>query len=273
MGCFYLRAHGSSTESEEPVGATRKWVFCTASLGRNRTMAHIRPEVHKAVAENDIGDVVFQDPLSEDARKAKRNLVAASFAALLVAALDLQISGFLGLQTASGATIGSNITKGLACLVVLYFVTVFLLAAFVDYSAWKFKRERALVKPYLELIAMVEAHFHTTGEQVKNATQRVAGIVVERDMRSQVEFQEVMSESQGQLRSIQEQAASLHVEIQPLLAHWSRTVSKAERLTWRLRARFLSLWLLDLGLPVLLAAAAVWKTSLGLSDVWLKVTA
>lgn len=238
-----------------------------------RLMAHIRPDVYKSIAENDIGEVVFQDPFTEETRKAKRNLVAASFGALLIAALDLQVNGFLGLQTVTGATLGGSLTRGLACLIVAYFLAAFVLAAFVDYSAWKFKREQVLVQPYLDLVSMLEAHFHGTGEQVQNATHRVNGLTVEQDMRSQVAFQQIMSEATGQLRSIQEGMRSFYEEAKPLLASWATLIAKAERLSWRLRARFFSLWLLDILVPLFLAGFAIWRTFGGVSSVWWKVAA
>lgn len=234
---------------------------------------YIRPDIYKSIAENDIGDVVFQDPFTEETRKAKRNLVAASFGALLIAALDLQVTGFLGLQTVTGATLGWSITKGLACLLVAYFLAAFLLAAFVDYSAWKFKRERVLVRPYLELVSMLEAHFYLTGEQVQNATYHIKGFVVEGDMRSQVEFQKLMSDTQGQLKSIQGNMSSFYEETKPLLAKWTNLIAKADRLSWRLRARFLSLWLLDILVPLVLAGLAIWRTYDCMSSVWSKFAA
>lgn len=234
-------------------------------------MAHIRPDVYKLIEENDFGEVVFQDPFTEETRKAKRNVVAAGFGGLLIAALDLQVNGFLGLQTATGATLGGDITKGLACLIVGYFLAAFILAAFVDYSAWKFKRERVLVKPYLDLVSMLEAHFHVTGEQVQNATHRISGVVVEYDMRSQVEFQQILSDTKGQLRSIQENLDSFYEEAKPLLLKWANLVAKAERLSWRLRARFFSLWLLDVLVPLAISSFAIWRTYGGLSSVWEKI--
>lgn len=236
-------------------------------------MAYIRPDLYKAISENDIGDVVFQDPFSEEARKAKRNLVAASFAALLIAALGLQVNGFLGLQTLTGATLGGSITKGLACLITAYFLCGFLLSAYVDYAAWKFKRERVLVRPYLDLIEMLEAHVHVTGEQIDNATRRVQGIVIEGDMQSQVHFQEAIQNTSGQLTSIQESVRSLHDEFKPLLVHWSGLAAKLDRLSWRLRARFLSLWVLDLLIPFLLAITAIWRTYDGMPSVLWKIVA
>ena len=234
-------------------------------------MSYIRPEVYKKIAENDINDVVFADPFQEEARKAKRNVIASSFGALLIAMLELQISGFLGLQTATGTSLGVAITKGLAFLVVVYFLAAFLLSAYVDYSAWKFRRERYLVEPYLDLIRMLEAHIQVMGEQVANATGRLSGIVIERDMQSQVSFQQAIGEASGQLKSIHENGIALYREMRPLIEHWSAVVKKAERLSWRLRARFLSLWLLDIAVPLALAGLAIWKTYGSVPSVWSKI--
>lgn len=227
-------------------------------------MAYIRPEVHKAVEENDLAAVVFQDPFGEEARKAKRNLVAASFGALLIASLQLQVSGFLGLQTATGTAVGAIVTKGLACLTVLYFLAGFSFYAFVDYSAWKFKRERYLIKPYLDLVRILENHLNNLGEQVNNATSRLRGIVVEKDMPSEVDFQIRINEAQRQLESIAKHGKDLYGEFRPLIQRWSETIQATDRLSLRLKARFASLWLLDILLPLTLACFAIWRTYDGL---------
>lgn len=234
-------------------------------------MAYIRPSVYKEITDNNIDDVVFQDPFQEETRKAKRNLVVASFGALLIATLELQVNGFLGIQTVTGAALGAAITKGLACITVLYFLASFAFSAFVDYSAWKFKRERYLVKPYLELISMLEAHVQATGEQVNNATHSITALSFEKEMQAEIELQRSIRESLGQLNSIKDSMDSLHEEIRPLLAHWSKIVERTKRLTWRLRARFASLWILDILVPILLAGFAIWKTYSGLASIASKV--
>lgn len=234
-------------------------------------MAQVREALYKAIAENDIDAVVFQDPFQDEARKAKRNLVAASFAALLIAVLDLQINGFLGLQTATGAGLGASITKGLAFITVTYFLAAFLLSAFVDYSAWKFRRERVLVKPYLELVSMVEGRFDVTAEQIKNAMSQLNHLSFEKEMQEEIALQETIQNSRGQLEAIAKAMSSMHEEARPLFQHWEVTVRKTERLTWRLRARFFSLWVLDILLPLALASIALWKTHNGIFAVAAKV--
>jgi len=234
-------------------------------------MSFIRPEVYKKIEDNNITDVVFEDPFKEEARKAKRNLVASSFIALLIASLDLQIIGFLGLQATTGTSLGGVITRGLVFLIVIYFLVAFLFAAYVDYNAWKFRRERFFVEPYLELIQMLEAHVHVTGEQVSNATNHLRGIVIENDMQSQMSFQQDINKAAGQLKSIHENGIAMYQEMRPLINHWSAMVKNAERLSWRLRARFFSLWILDIAVPLVLASLAIWKTYGSLPSVWSKI--
>lgn len=237
-------------------------------------MSQVRPSIYKAIVENDLNDVVFQDPFSEDARKAKRNLVATSFAAILIAALHLQVSGFLGLQTETGVTMASVVTRGLACLLVFYFLVGFILTAYIDYSAWKFRRERVLVRPYLDLIAILENHTQGVAQQIQNATAQLSGldeIITESSMQAQVTVAGGIESAKGQLLSIHKVIADLQEEFKPLISHWAKTVAKAENLSWRLRTRFLSLWVLDIAAPIFLATLAIWKTHDGLSSVWVKI--
>ena len=235
-------------------------------------MPYLRPEVYQEIEDNNIDDVVFQDPFKQEARKAKRNLVAVSFGALLIAALSLQVNGFLGLQTVTGSALGAEITKGLACIVVLYCLAAFALSAFVDYAAWKFRRERYLVKPYLELIRMLEVHVFATGEQVKNAAGVLDKLASEKDIEARVGAIRAINDCLGQLKQIVGSINALHGEMRPLLAHWERTVQQTRRLSWRLRARFASLWILDIAVPLLLAGFAVIKTYGGIGVVVSKVT-
>lgn len=147
---------------------------------------------------------------------------------------------------------------------VVYILAGFALSAYVDYAAWKFKRERYLTKPYLSLVNMLEAHFRVTEKQISNATARLEGLTFERGMPEETEFQRTVRDSVGQVKSIQQDVQSLYAEIRPLLAHWSGIVSRSNRLAWRLRARFVSLWLLDIIVPVGLAGLAIWRTYEGI---------
>ena len=234
-------------------------------------MSHVRPEVYKAVQENDLNKVVFVDPFSETTRKVKRNLIASSFVALLIAVLKLEITGFLGLQ-ASHLNLGNQLAQGLACAVVIYFFLVFIFSAYIDYSAWQFQRERQQTKPYLDLISMLENHIQVTATQVNNAVEPLQRISLERDTHAQIALDREVSNALGQLKSIDERIKAVAEETRPLLNSWKETIAKMDRLNWRLRARYLGLWTLDIGFPLTLSSLALVETHQGLKLVIERVT-
>lgn len=226
-------------------------------------MSHVRPEVYKAVQENDLNKIVFVDPFSETTRKVKRNLIVSSFIALLIAVLKLEITGFLGLQT-SQLNLGNQLAQGLACAVVIYFFLVFIFSAYIDYSAWQFQRERQQTKPYLDLISMLENHIQVTTAQVNNALEPLQRISLEREASAQVALDREVESALGQLKSIDERIKAVVDEVRPLLNSWKETIAKMNRLSWRLRARFLGLWALDIVFPLALSGLAIAETHRGL---------
>lgn len=226
-------------------------------------MQFIRPDVYKAVKENNLGDVVFQDPFSEGTRKSKRNLVAGGFACLMISILKLQITSFSGLQAVNGS-IGNELAKGLSCVIVMYLLISFAFQAFVDYSAWKFEHERKLVQPYLELISMLESHIQVTSEQVRNAVSPLNQIIDQKtDIRS-INIPKVINGTRQQLDSINQGILNLSIEVSPLLESWRNTVTSMQRLNPRFRVRVVSLWALDIVFPILLSCIAIWQSGTGL---------
>jgi hypothetical protein len=232
----------------------------------NLPMKHVRPEVYKSVQENDLSEIVFVDPFTEVTRKAKRNLIASSFAALLIAVLKLEITGFLGLQT-SRLSLENELAQGLACAVVVYFLLVFTFSVYIDYSAWQFQRERQLTKPYLDLISMLENHIEVTATQVNSAVEPLQRISLERETQAKIALDRDVDRALGQLKSINERIKEIAEETRPLLISWKNTISKMNRLAWRLRARFLGLWGLDILFPLTLGSIAILETYQGLSFV------
>lgn len=233
-------------------------------------MAYIRPNIYRAMKENEVDSIVFQDPFTEETRKKKRNFLAASFACLLITILQLKVTGFLGLQASTG-DLGTELASGLAATIVVYFFINFILFAYIDYMAWKHKREKLLIKPYLEFLKMLESHVHVTGEQIKNAMNGLSGIVIESGMQSEVEFSKIINNASGQLSSIEKHQRELMEEMRPLIEHWKKTILGTKRLTWRLRARFFSLWVLDIILPVSLGIIALGNASSGLQELAIRV--
>lgn len=233
-------------------------------------MAHLRPDIYKAVKENDLDLVLFADPFTETSRKAKRNLLIASFTALLISVLKLEITGFLGLQ-ASGLQLGNELAQGLACAVVIYFFMTFIFSAYIDYAAWQFQREKQSTKPYIDLIQMLENHIHVTAEQIKNAVDPLRSINLEPEIQTQIDVSQKVRSALDKLSSIDNRLNDIANETQPLLKSWKATMEKMERLNWRLRARFVGLWSLDIMFPVALSILAVVKTYQGLWLVFERV--
>ena len=54
-------------------------------------MTYVRPDIYKSIKDNDLSEVIFKDPFSEETRKAKRNLMVASFISVLISILELMI--------------------------------------------------------------------------------------------------------------------------------------------------------------------------------------
>lgn len=234
-------------------------------------MAWIRPEVHKAVTDNDLNSVIFQDPLSETTRRTKRNLLLASFVAILIAVLGLEISGALGFRTKS--PFGNDLAQGFACLVVAYTLVSFIYQAFIDYSAWKFQRERQETEPYLELIRMIEGRISVTGEQIHNATSRLSGVTANLDQNQQWrnELSKDVTSALGQSRAIERDLSEFISEVRPLLGRWKLTMKKMDHLKARLRVRFVSLWVWEIILPLSLGSLAIAKTMDGVAPVLQKI--
>ncbi|MCG7496444.1 hypothetical protein MHO82_06195 [Vibrio sp. Of7-15] len=234
-------------------------------------MAQVRPEIYKAITDNDIENVIFSDPFSDVARKSKRNLLAAGFIGLLISVLNLEISGFLGLK-ATNMNLGNDIAQGLAFLIILYFFLSFMFHAYIDYSAWNFEREKQLTKPYFDLVHLIEGHINVTGEQIKNATSKLDSLSDEESIQAQIEVSKEVKSARQQLDSINTQLSSVISEVNPLISSWRNTIGKMDNLSMRLKARFISLWGLDVIFPLVVASIALYQCYSGVPALILKLT-
>ena len=234
-------------------------------------MAQVRPETYKAIEDNDMGNVIFSDPFSDVARKSKRNLIASGFIGLLISGLNLEINGFLGLK-ATNMNLGNDIAQGLTFLIILYFFLSFLFHAYIDYSAWNFEREKQLTKPYFDLIHLIEGQISVTGEQIKSATFKLDSLSYEPSMQAQIEVSKDVKNARQQLDAINTQLSSVISEVNPLINSWRNTIGKMDNLTVRLKARFVSLWVLDIIFPLAVASLALYQCSSGIPALFLKLT-
>jgi hypothetical protein len=234
-------------------------------------VAQVRPEIYKAISENNMDNVIFSDPFSDVARKSKRNLLAAGFIGLLISVLNLEISGFLGLK-ATNMNLGNELAQGLAFLILLYFISSFIFHAYIDYSAWNFESEKQLTKPYFDLVDLVESQINVTGEQIQNATSKLDSLSNEESMQAQVEVIKEINSARKQLESINTQLSAVILEVNPLVSSWRDTIQKMNKLSYRLRARFFSLWFFDIIFPLIIAIAALFKCYSGVPALALKLT-
>lgn len=240
-------------------------------IGPDESAGTLIPQAIKdSISKNDLDSVVFEDPFSEDTRKAKRNLMAAAFVALLISIYQLEVSGIAGLSISAREKLGPQVTQGIACLTTAYFLVSFCFSAFVDYVAWKFTRERLLVKPYTDLLHLIESNSRVLPEQIGSARESLARLEREPRGGSEQTSQWVLravSDAKMQLNAIVEHQSKLRAELTPLLNSWEEAVRRSGQLSWRIWARFMSLWLLDLGLPVALGFFALSHTYKGVLPV------
>lgn len=212
----------------------------------------ISAAVHRGIRESNLGNVVFQDPFSEVARRAKRNALAASFVTLTVSGLHLQVTGFLSLQ-ASGA-ISADVIQGVCFLLVAYFLLTFITDAYVDLSAWKFKQERLEASAYLGLIEVIESHGRALGEQIGSVLPLFQSL----DRKSPAEM--TLRSIEGQLGAIDRHWIELRAELKPLLKVWEAKIRGTGILKARLRVRLVGLVVLDIAFPIFLSSAALLVT-------------
>lgn len=234
-------------------------------------MAQVSPEIYKTIEENDIEKVVFSDPFSEVARKSKRNLIVSGFIGLLVSLLNLEINGFLGLK-ATNINLSNDIVQGLAFFIIIYFFLSFIFQAYIDYSAWKFKREKQLTQPYFDLVSLMESRINVTGQHFKNTTFRFDSILEDDGMQAQIEASKQIATARKVIESSATQFSSFVDEINPLLTHWKDTIAKMDNLSLRLKVRFINLWVLDIAFPLIVSATALYLCSSSIPALFLKLT-
>lgn len=233
-------------------------------------MNQVRPEIYKEIKENDLNLVIFQNPFSDGTRKVKRNLLLSSFVCLLIALLKLQITGFLGLQ-ASGQNLGTELAKGLSCILVFYFLLSFIFHTYIDYSAWQFTRERQITSPYLALIEIIENQTNVILETTKSVRGQLSDINLEKDMQAAVHLNKQLETSISQIYGLESRFSDFVEEINPLILNWKNTIKGMDRLSFRLKARFISLWILDIILPIALSILALKQSLSGTVVVWEKI--
>jgi hypothetical protein len=206
------------------------------------------------------------DPFRDETRKAKRNLVAAGFIAVAVASLGVSITGFAGVAITKVSD-AAQITNGLACLAVIYFLLTYFVDSFLDYASWRQRLMRLEIVPYLMVARLVERSFRNSSGQLKNVAWQFnhhlqvspstpqASALTEKNLKSAL----------GQIEAIEKHQQEMITEIRPLLLKWERTLRSLRFLAgWRTAARGFRIWIWDLCVPIGLGVLAICKTQAGL---------
>ena len=180
-------------------------------------MAWIPAAVHAAIKNKDLNKVLFQDPLGDETRKAKRNLLIAAFTCLLIAVLKLHVTSFLGLSAGTDG-LGNELAQGLSVLVVIYMLVGYCFHVFVDYSAWKFERERLQTQPYFDFISLYESSYRAMTEQIANAVGEIPTLKRKPQNFNEQGIERAASECLMKLENIDKHIQELHGEGSPLIA-------------------------------------------------------
>ncbi|PPT70099.1 hypothetical protein XarbCFBP8142_00240 [Xanthomonas arboricola] len=231
-------------------------------------MTQIAASISRAIEKNSIDLIVsrdVKDVFREETKKGKSNLVTTSFIAILIATLELKISSFAGIASASGI-LAADVTRGLACLAVVYFLVAYVLDVYLDAATWSLESKRLRISPYLVLVRHTEQMYRNCSEQLKNVEWTINHLIsLEPSLRDNSISFKNFQDATGQLPAIAKYQDELLTEIRPLLQKWSETLRAfAKQRNQRRAAQAFRVWFWDVTTPALLAALAIWKTCDGL---------
>ena len=138
-----------------------------------------RKQMYDSIRENEFDTIEFNDAFTEETRKIRRNLIFSCFVCLTVIVLQLKISTFMGIAASSkDGVISTEIASGILLLIACYFGLSFLLSGISDMVAWKAKKERIMLEPYIEFLLLIEEQFSSIREQLQSAKYAFEGSIV-----------------------------------------------------------------------------------------------
>lgn len=229
-------------------------------------MRTLRNKVVESLDRGDIEIAVLRDatdPFRDETRKAKRNLIASAFVAIVLGSLDVGITSFAGVTVAAGDE-ARAITQGLAALAVLYFAMGYFADAAVDYWAWRATVTNLSVTPYLSLVRTIYKNQSSWEGQLKNVAWQLEYHRNPTVAQTPQGYKLAEANVMGALKTLEQITGaqeSVAQRVAPLLASWERaTRTIAFQLQFRRVVRWMRIWLWDLSLPAGLAVLAILKT-------------
>ena len=231
--------------------------------------------------------VNFSDPLSEDSRKIKKLVLINAIALLVIIPFDFRINSVFGLIVFDQNQVEKTTLVGLASLTLGYFFIRFLLAYFIDYSAWEYKKEEAKLDYYRETFEYVRDELHRHEKTI----EATAAIVERSDLllkkpswfeklsrdpipeMSDAKLSSVIRELASQIGPTWSAYRELHQRCNLELDRLDDFIAASRLTKWRLGTRFVSLFVLDLLLPAGLSVYAFTKSWKELLAVIAKIAA
>lgn len=176
--------------------------------------------------------ISFSDPFQQSLRRTRRALMLVSFFGILIGTFHIEITSFLGFRILQGS-INNVYLRGIVNIIVIYYLISFGLSLIIDLYAWDFKKERLRVKHYVDI------------------QDQLGGMI--QDLFDENETEELLPEKKEKIID----------KILPSFLknkHFKGTLSG---LTIRFVARVISIFFVDILIPIAIGCIAIYKTRYG----------
>lgn len=201
----------------------------------------------KAIENNNPEDVLFEDPFKDVTRKVRRNLLLASFIGIILVKFHLQINSFLFVTLSKDAIANEVAINGGISIILIYLLITFILYALIDFSAWNFRKEIQDITPFTRLIARLANTQITAVGQIQDATDKIQSKVAVTEVRQE------LVDAGHKLTQINANIERFYVEHKDELVMWKAKVTRMKELRLRIVLRFVTLLVIDIALPIILA--------------------
>jgi hypothetical protein len=198
------------------------------------------------ILRSKLEEVAFSDPLSEEAKKTRRNLLSISLLTIVVALYRPEIKTIFSVGFPDQAVTSQNM-QGIACLMIAYFLIKYVIEIYVDYQGWRHQLHVVETSRFISLIK----HFEDIQVTVNQRLTRLDSALRVQQSHPSDQFSEALYSVDG----IAKQLERMNGEVRPLLTTWNETIIAMGSATLRKdRARKSAFWLLEVLIPIGLGA-------------------
>jgi hypothetical protein len=151
---------------------------------------------------------------------------------ILIGTFHIEITSFLGFRILQGS-INNVYLRGIINLIVIYYLISFGLSLIIDLYAWDFKKERIRVKHYVDI------------------QDQLGGLI--QDLFDENEIEDLLPEKKEKLLD----------KVLPSFLTKKGFKGTLSGLTIRFVARVISIFLVDILMPIIIGCIAIYKTRYG----------